>query len=144
MDGNQECENEVTRADKFAKEARRRAGECDKAKAALDKQQATSSGNENKMGQQNAAEDKPAASGGDSGGGGGAPQMPQPPPPNDSAAKAKECKAMVTSNLAVNQKNCESKFPFDPAHPVDGQKQKQDECKQNEIFNSQSETAKCG
>jgi hypothetical protein len=89
------------------------------------------------------------------GGGGSPPQMPQIPPKKEEKkedllakekarqAKIKECRARVENALEIKKRNCEYKFPFNPATPVAGQKDKQEDCKQTEIFAAQSDLAQC-
>ena len=93
------------------------------------------------------------------GGGGGMPQMPQIPPPqqqkkDDSAQKALEkerqrqaniaaCKQAAQNALPVAQKDCERRFPYDPAHAVESQKKLQEDCKQDQAFKSQADMNTC-
>lgn len=118
--------------------------QCQATKAQLEGQAGKAGDNKDKMGK-----------GDDKGGGGGAPQMPQIPPKKEEKkedllakererqAKIKECKARVQNALEIKQRNCEYKYPYNEAMPIADQKQKQDECKQTEIFASQAETSKC-
>lgn len=126
--------------------------QCQATLSQLQNQAGKTGDNKDKMG---GGDQKKDGKGDDKGGGGGAPQMPQPPPKKEEKkedlaakererqAKIKECKARVQNALEIKQKNCEYKYPYNEAMPIADQKQKQDECKQTEIFASQAETSKC-
>jgi len=138
------CEEEKNEAEKLERSANAKGAECAAAGGAMNKQEEKSSDNEKKMGEEK--------KGGDSG---KPPEMPQIPPKKEEKkedlaakererqAKIAECKARVNNALEIKKRNCEVEFNFNPTYPVAGMKQKQDECKQASIFESQAEVAEC-
>lgn len=138
------CEKPAKRARKGALAAASKGSQCGAAGGEAGQQGGESKGNEDKMGE-----------------GGGMPKMPQIPQmpqkkeekkgqQQDPLQKEKErqaritgCKSGVNNNLESKKRSCESQFPYNEAYPVADQKQKQDNCKQNEIFISQAELNQC-
>ena len=130
------CSKEKESAEEGKRSAEAKAGQCSAAGANSDKQGDKNKDNEKKMGE-----------------GGSPPQMPQMPQKKEDKkddqklqqclARLAGCRNGVTSNLEIKKKNCEINIPYDPSHPIAQQKQKQDECKQSQIFSSQGELAQC-
>lgn len=148
--GNSECKSQEKALNAGKENIQGKLSTCESTLSQLQNQAGKTGDNKDKLG----GDDKKKDGKGE-GGGGSPPQMPQIPPKKEEKkedllakekerqAKIKECRARVENALEIKKRNCEYKFPFNAAYPVAGQKDKQEDCKQTEIFASQSELAQC-